>query len=313
MAHNVHLITSIGSSANPLRNEEFIYTQMMNLQNRHIEKIHILTEDERILSWFSSKKINVVLLPQRPLIRDIVTYANSLGNNVVVCIANGDILLDKTLSLVSFPDSNLVYSLTRWFPDFDVKTKRFEGISWWNDKSAYLSFDTWILKTPIYYVKNIGYPLGEMGSDNRFAYELMDSGKKLINPSKVIATYHVHASSARSYSEKNRVHGNYLGIEPSDSFDFRPEDIRKGWYEGGKELGVWPHLWSWISGIEDVEFWGRDDIPTEILYSNPVNKFTGKLRELPKSLQQAKSDWAAEFKRRCEEDPAYDAEGKWIG
>lgn len=303
----MHLITSFANQSEE-RNQEIQFAQTLNTNNPLVTNISVLSEDN--LSWFSSSKAKVVQTSSRPTFRDFVNFANSLGDGQVCIIANADIAFDSTLSKANIYKDDIVYSLTRWFPDVTALTKDISSeISWWKDQYAYMSSDSWIFKTPIYRIKNIGFPMGVLGCDNRFNYELIECGKRLVNPSKIIRTLHVHSSNIRNYSSES-LYGNYACVEITDVIEYNENNVRKGWHERG--AGFWPHYYSWLTNVSDFEFWCREDIPEEIRCMYPIHS-SGRVRKRPRDMSKLKSDWEIELKRRMLEDPMYDNQGNWTG
>jgi hypothetical protein len=307
----MELITSLASTTDR-RNKEYITAQLINSTCNLIENIHVLTEDKSVKNWLNIPKLNITITEKRPLFRDLVNYSNTLGDEKVIIISNADIIIDNTMSNIKFSESKIGYCLTRWVPDFNHNIVKYKP---WSEFPCDLSFDTWVLKTPIYHVKNLGFELGNIGCDHRFAYELWDAGYNVINPSKLIRTLHVHESNERFYTEDTRLHGNYLGIRSTSNLEYSEDNLIFGWYEGDQAGagGIWPHLWRWIQEIEDIEFWGRNDIPEIIRCHLTKHEGFDGYRKRPLDMKQAKIDWNIEFKRRCEEDPRYDDKGNWLG
>lgn len=310
----MQLITSLASTTER-RNQEYLSAQCMNAECDLVESIHVLTEDESVKDWLDVPKVKITLTKKRPTFRDLVNYANNLGDEKIIAIINADIVVDETITNARFNDPKLAYCLTRWVPDYSPDVSEYKP---WTEFPCDLSFDTWVLKTPIYHVKNLGFALGDLGCDHRFAYELWDAGYNVINPAKMIRTRHVHESNERSYSEENRLFGNYLGIRSTAEAEYSEENLIFGWYEGedAGAGGIWPHLWLWIQEVEDVEFWGRGENEIPEIIRCQITKHEGvdeTYRKRPVDMEQAKKDWEVEFKRRCEEDPRYDDQGNWLG
>lgn len=305
------VVTSLALSSNSYRNEEFQFALNANSMKGLVESIDILTEDKGVVQFTQGiDKVRVILTKERPKFRDIINHINTFGE-ATCCITNADIVFDDTLRFAEFgTDPDLAYCLTRWVPDLDYHQPNAE-YTCWDEYVSHRSFDTWIFKTPLLRMKNIGFYMGTMGCDLRFTHELWRAGRKVINPSKKIRTLHVHKSGFRTYSKEDRVLGDYLGIKPTDHTNFDESNLIHGWGEGGID-DFWPVDWKWAAEVEDVEYWGQD-IPQHVRDWHCVNNWTGKTRVRPKDMAQAKKDWEIEFQRRCKEDPLYDDKGNWIG
>ena len=59
------------------------------------------------------------------------------------------------------------------------------------------------------------YCLGRPGCDNRIAFEFNKAGYRLSNPSKTIQAIHLHTVNIRSYTQDDRIVGDYLYIPTS--------------------------------------------------------------------------------------------------
>lgn len=152
------------------------------------------------------------LLPRdtRPRFSDLLEDArrDAEANDVVV-VANADILIpSNTLRIINeHLRENQVYCLNRW----EVSSR--QGIHLWDVEYGQ---DAWVFRGPP--KPNIGgdYWFGLPGVDNRFAHELDAAGYEVLNPSKDIRTYHIHASNKRTATnnEAHRVPPPYLYIAP---------------------------------------------------------------------------------------------------
>jgi len=207
----VIIVTSFVLSKHSRRNDEFLFALTKNSENSLVDAIHILTEDSSVIEFVNGiNKVYVSKVDYRPTFKTIVDYANTLSGPVA--IINSDIFLDE--SLVA-PPPGMAFCLTRWTPEVSGPGP------WrarpWTETNG-MSFDTYIFHSPIQ-VMDIDFYLGTLGCDGKFAYELHNSGLKVVNPSVIIRSYHVHASAIRDYGN-DWVKGRYLRIGITDSFEY---------------------------------------------------------------------------------------------
>lgn len=192
------LITSYYLEKNKSRADELRYCLQKNISNAQISKIVLLCENE--LAQVDSDKLEEILINKRPKFSDFVRVANRESENDVKIIANSDIYFDDTLKIAK--DSlkkHEVYCLTRWDEEKGI-------IQFYNN---FKSQDAWFFQGKL--TENIGdYFMGLPGCDNRFAKELLDSGRRIENPSLTIRAIHVHGSNLRNYNKSaDRVFGEY--------------------------------------------------------------------------------------------------------
>ena len=146
--------------------------------------------------------------PRTRLLKDILEFARP---DVVNVIANADILFDETVEkLVDHvtEKDNVVFALTRH-----------EADGYFSGRQD--SQDVWIfygkgLEGRLTEVSNISswLKIGKPGFDNRLAYELYKAGYRVLNPSRSISVWHVHASEERSYTAQETVPPPYFAVEP---------------------------------------------------------------------------------------------------
>jgi hypothetical protein len=273
----VHLVTSLAFSENKRRNDEFSYALTKNLNNPLVDSVHIVTEDSRVLS-FKSPKTHINITDQRPTFKTLVDYIGAnIPPDTIVALTNSDIFFDDTLSLLDFQSKLMCYCLTRWDPPIDIdNSDTIAQAKWWSGSSANLSFDTYVFKTPLS-VSNVDFHVGVLGCDNRFAYELMNSGLLPVNPSKLVRSFHVHASEIRTYNKDIHLSGNYLRLNLTDDTTYNPDNVAIGWLDYG-HVSVWPKDWDWLPRVTDEEFFTRPDIPDSMREYYPRDR-NGRIRK----------------------------------
>jgi hypothetical protein len=84
------------------------------------------------------------------------------------------------------------------------------------------SHDTFVWTTPFVRMsssltRQLTYPLGRAGSENRLMYIMTKANHIVLNPAYSISTWHIHNSNERTYDIKDRVdmrHGPFFMIAP---------------------------------------------------------------------------------------------------
>lgn len=152
----------------------------------------------------------------RPTYADFIKEMQNVEADYYI-LANSDIYFTSEIEQIK--DLNLdgkVLCLSRW----DVQPNGFSKLfdyEW--------TQDTWIWKGKPKQINNVDFYLGIPACDNRFAYELSQNSLKPINPSKDIKTYHLHNSNKRTYTEKNRLEGPTLPIDPTTADAYKIKTV----------------------------------------------------------------------------------------
>jgi SAM-dependent methyltransferase len=128
----------------------------------------------------------------------------ALDNDISI-ICNSDIFFDDSVRLAAKIGPKEVYALAPW----DYVQDNYSVFS--NTKSKQ---DAWIVRGQVKGVRG-DFQMGKPGSDSRIAYEFKEAGYTVINPSLSIKPHHVHLSGVRHYTEQDRVHGQYLYVDPT--------------------------------------------------------------------------------------------------
>ena len=118
-------------------------------------------------------------------------------------IANADIYFDNTIKKVLSIPQRHVYALSR----YDTDGKMFNRPD---------SQDTWIFHGSIRSnISMTNLTLGKPGIDNRLAYELLQAGYHVSNPSKSMTSWHMHSTNIREYSHLEVVPPPYAIVYPT--------------------------------------------------------------------------------------------------
>ena len=215
------------------RHSEYLTCIHENLENENIEKIYVFISDDSKLN-FKSDKIKVIQRKERPTYKDLFEFCNKNLKDEICIIANADIILDDTISVVKDTDLDKVFlALTRW----EVFCENGEWcIAPFNNSS---SQDVWLFKTPITTTDEMEFTLGKPGCDNKIAKLMADQGYKLKNPGKQIVSAHYHISGHRNYSNTDRIPGPYLCLVPNDDINKDTEYIEiDGFDEAGRAYRI---------------------------------------------------------------------------
>lgn len=214
----MNLIIEYFKSSDYQRHSEYLTCIHENLENEYIDKIYVFISDDSKLN-FTSKKIKVIQRETRPTYKDLFEFCNETLNDQICIIANADIILDESISVLKESDlSNTFVALTRWEVFYE------DGewcIAPFNNSS---SQDVWVFKTPIEVTNEMNFHLGKPGCDNKIA-KLMSEKYKVKNPGLQIITSHFHMSGYRTYENKDRIPGPYLCLVPNDNIENDTEYI----------------------------------------------------------------------------------------
>jgi hypothetical protein len=169
--------------------------------------VHVLSENEpRLLNMAWHGKWTVVTRRQK--YSDVMELAYHDANELDVCVvANTDMIIPReSLDMMQAIKSNEAYCLTRW----DLTSRG--GIRFFERSD---SQDSWVFSGRPSVGEYGDYPFGVPGCDNRFAHELQSAGYRVLNPSRTVRTFHLHASLYRPHNTPtNRISLPYLYVWP---------------------------------------------------------------------------------------------------
>jgi hypothetical protein len=236
---NNHLVISLYNESNISRALELLFCLRENLNNKYINKVHILMENSDKSSYFllecinklmftfgEKDKIKIIPFDRRPTFNDYFEYCNkNIEGNAIV--ANSDIVYDDTLSKIENIIENEFIVLTRYnkyddiFKIFHFTDKNMIPIL---NKVNIFSQDTWIFKSPMY--DNIDIPMfvGSMFSDSFINYRLSTSKYNVYNKAKFIRSYHVQKEPSLSEiitkDEKDKIWNEIYTLIKHETKDF---------------------------------------------------------------------------------------------
>ncbi|MBT0666291.1 glycosyltransferase family 4 protein [Geobacter pelophilus] len=188
MKRQIHLIVQYYRAATPERQGEIDTCLRENLQNPLIDAVHLLTEELFDLTAFSNtEKIKQTVISERLTFERAFKYANTWPEPVIWMLSNADIYFDDTLRfLVKVDFSNQIFALTRHniMPD--------GSLEFMPPEYAHGSQDVWIFTAPVPVEKMFtSFYLGIPGCDHRIAYEFVNFGFVVLNPSLMLVARHL--------------------------------------------------------------------------------------------------------------------------
>jgi len=210
----INLIVQYYCCSDPARQKEIDFCLIANLDNRFIDKVHLLTEEEMDLTAFPAQgKIAQVVIGERLTFERVFLYAHEVDpEGVDIWItSNADIYFDETLQYLHDADlKKLIFALTR----HDVQK---DGtITPVHEDFAHGCQDSWVFRTPLDTGKMFTrFNLGVSGCDGRVVYEFIKSGYKVINPSLRIIAYHLDLTRESDIHERN---AEYLKVMNEEGY-----------------------------------------------------------------------------------------------
>ena len=194
----IQLYTTYYNEKNELRKNGLLACVKNNAQNPFINSVTVLNEGDDLSSL--SEKIVNRSVTKRPTYNDFIqiTKQNSQEDTIHI-IANTDIYFDRNIGVLWHLDlKNTCITLARWDTTESEKPILYNH----ND-----SQDVWIFKGAIKSALNADFPLGVPRCDNRFLFEIEQSGYKVLNPSFSIRAFHMHKGQREViYSESDNTY-----------------------------------------------------------------------------------------------------------
>ena len=194
----------------PRRMQELTKCLEHNANNEHITEMYVFTEDvdaaaaQEQYPVLRHPKIQMVDHGRRTRYSDFFAWGNSRLVGKVVALANADIYFDDSLALVETIDlDDKLLCLSRWDVQADGSARLFERSD---------SQDAWIFRAPIRAFP-CDFQLGQLGCDNRLAWEAQQAGLKVSNPSRSVRSCHLHVSGVRRASQT--LSGEMLMVPPT--------------------------------------------------------------------------------------------------
>jgi hypothetical protein len=211
-----------------IRQQEYNFCFIRNLHHPHIAKMHIFLENPDDMHYYVqlagplATKLMFIPFGSQPHYKDFIQYAQEkIPENTLICIQNGDILLDPALpfSLIDETVRDMtMFGLTRHeFTDEEHTTCNLDTCNlihnYWG------SADTFLMRTPLspsISLKDIDFKQNLFGAENVFQKYLKQAGYTIRNPCYQIRIFHVHQH--RAYFHEYETIGNHLDFNEPPSY-----------------------------------------------------------------------------------------------
>ena len=195
---------------------ELLLSLSKNLQNNHIQNIHIIYETQKnndninfiteilyILKTYLKLNISMKYTYERPSFRYLFKYCNECINGIAI-ISNTDIIYDNTLKkierleydeflCISRYNKRLMNDVVLWEPIVLTIPEHLPQ----NIQNSF-SHDTWIFQSPMKYPVYIDMLIGKMFCDSYLNYKLSLSPYKCYNLANDVYCYHIQEDNSFS-------------------------------------------------------------------------------------------------------------------
>lgn len=229
---------------NKERQKEIDACLVYNLENKLLDEVHLLTEEQfnfDFLPTILKNKIHQTVIGKRLTYKAAFDYYNKNTPNTICILSNADIFTDESIELLDDINfENAVLALTRYeFNDVNKSALLYglEQTSGWeaiypNYTPTVWSQDCWIWKMEEINIRESDFCLGIYGCDNRIVHFILESGYYVYNPSHLISTNHYDILGI-VYNN-----GDILKSEISKKRDPFPEDhlLYKKFLENSSEI-----------------------------------------------------------------------------
>lgn len=206
-----NLITSYYHSPNDERQQELNQCLIHNSKNPHIKTIYLLNAQIYNLDFvdqeYRSKIVQFTVSDEnkdRLYYYCAIQFTNNYLHGQRCIVSNSDIYFDDTLNLLENVDfNNKLFALSK-YEDGVLHERTID------------SQDSWVFSSPLKVdISTLNFKFGHPGCDNIFAGLVMKSGYYVSNPCKTIKTHHLHKSDYRTYTQDDRIFGEYWGVIPA--------------------------------------------------------------------------------------------------
>lgn len=184
---------------------EYLNVLLKNVNDKHIEEIHILLDTERAFDFYKNttntfpnkEKLKFILHGHQPTYKEIMEYIkNTFKENELICLMNSDIFFNSEndhLLIKKYLQKNHLFALTR----HEITD---EGHTIHNLETCPFtefggSCDTYIFYTPLQEnldLSKMDFLQNNFGAEAVFMKFWVDAGYELWNPCYDIITLHLH-------------------------------------------------------------------------------------------------------------------------
>lgn len=213
-----------------------------NIENKFINKIYILIDDESFPPVESSEKIEIIYLDHRPTYRKWIELSLSYCRNEYSILSNSDIYFNESIKNIDLilETERCFLALTRW-EQLGDNIKPHPNPHWSQDSWGFYVGNDFSQSL----LRKLDFSMGVPRCDNKIAYLFAVYGWRVINPLNQIISVHIHESDLRTYDKKldDQVMGAVAYVSPIE------------------EIGEESHL--------DVDIWMKK---TNSIRSSNINK-----------------------------------------
>lgn len=206
--NKINLITQYFRSTDKTRQYEITVVLKQNCNNKYIDKIHLLLEENQNLDFlneYEQSKIIIKIINKRLTYKDCFNYYNQNLSNTYCIIANADIYFDNSLFYLDNINFNkIIISLVRYEHEYNRLGNVLYGLEFGNKTECIYSQDCWIFKDNHINIKNSDIYLGLPGCDNLIIKSFIDSDYKVINCSNYISCNHYDHYSKNEDGSKGK-------------------------------------------------------------------------------------------------------------
>lgn len=112
------LLTQFYQSPSDERNDEIVKSIHNNINNEHIQEVHLFTEPdnlEKCKEHFTHEKVKIVNIPNRLTYRSIFEYVyETQSDDKGYLLCNTDCNFDETVCVLPYLIDGIFYTMTRW-------------------------------------------------------------------------------------------------------------------------------------------------------------------------------------------------------
>lgn len=192
----------------PTRRLELERCLLKTLESEDIDQVILFVEPTVTVAPIKTDKLKLIHMNSRPKYTEMFELANQhaeIGD--VIVLANTDIFPDAGVRpLLQSIKPNECYALSRWDVQEDESSIHFNRRD---------SQDVWCFRAKMITIRGGDFTMGRAGCDNRIAFDIMQSGYIVTNPSRTIKFHHLHLTNIRHYNPSNTIKSPYHLIEPS--------------------------------------------------------------------------------------------------
>jgi len=217
-----------------IRQQEYNFCFVRNIHHPFVKKMHIFLENPDDMHYYillagpAHEKIQFIPFGSQPHYKDFIEYAQTnISTDRLICIMNGDILLDPSLPaelIETYVQGLSMFGLTRH--EFTNEQHTVCDLDTCNLIHNYWgSADAFIMRTPISQsiaLDQINFKQNLFGAENVFQKHLKEAGYSIKNPCYQIRIFHVHQH--RAYFHDYATIGNHLDFNEPPSYLPRKEE-----------------------------------------------------------------------------------------